>query len=282
MKCSKVRDKLMDYASAELTPSEMEEVRGHLATCEGCRTELAIAQDASGALSFLNAEESTPDLVSAVRRRLDQEQMRRPVLVPRLAMAFATVLVCIVVVTGWLMWRPAGHQNTNMAHRPGMARPPVVAEKIEKPGVADHSLKAPEPVKHGTSGTIAVSRPRPHIRHAVASAPKSYRSVRKMAPAPTRIAHSAQPEIRIAVSPRQPESYIVPVGAEEQAAPARVSVVRHFDVGGNVRSVTITDRAEPAAKQNPPVPGNTRRPDARPSGSEEAVTSRPGGSIYNA
>ncbi len=287
MKCSDIRDKLMDYVAEELPPAEMEEVCSHITTCEGCRAQLAVARKVSDALLLLSAEEPVPDLVGAVRRRLDQPQRSWAFLTPRLAWAFTAVLVCMLVITGWLVWRPGTQPNSNTAHQPRKPQTPAIANKAVQPPVEIHTAKAPQPVKHRPVlryVAIRQPQPKPQTKHAVAVRPKPERRVKPMPEVNEPAPRPEEPEIRMAVSPREPESFVIQVGDEEPSTSAELTVIRHFDVGGNVKAVTITNKPQPADNHRPDSvnPGNTLLLDVQPKGSVELATTRFGGNITNA
>lgn len=291
MKCSEIRDKLMDYAADELPPPEMEDVRAHISSCEGCRAELAIAERASDALLLLNAEDPVPDLIGAVRQRLDREQACRSALMPRLAWAYTAALVCMLAITGWLIWRPGAQQINNIARQPRKAQPPVVANKTVPTPAPAPAVREPEPqpVKHTAPRHVAIRQPQaqPRAQRTVAVKPKVNGRVVKPIPAPAIHELSPrpdEPEIRMAVSPREPESFVVQVGDEEPSTSAELTVVRHFDVGGNIRAVTITNKPRPADNDKPDsiIPGNTQLPGVEAPGSQESATTRFGGNTTNA
>ncbi|MDI6828962.1 MAG: zf-HC2 domain-containing protein, partial [Armatimonadota bacterium] len=115
MKCSKVRDKLMDYIAAELPTKEAREVSDHLASCESCRAFLALAQRASKALNYLREEEPAPQVLSSVRQRIDREKVaHRPIPVIRFAVTLSIIFMGGLVVAGWLLRSPLVHYGAKV------------------------------------------------------------------------------------------------------------------------------------------------------------------------
>lgn len=284
MRCSAVRDMLMDYVSAELPRSEMDRIGEHLAGCTECRGALEVARGASEVLSFINTEAPAPDLVGAVRGRLDRgARSRQPFPWPRLAMAGAVALVCMVVITGWLISRPDARHGANIARQPERVQSPNVSQPTAQPEPVVRPVTIPMPAKRNAHRLVAehiVRSAQPHRE--LAANPRHVRSM----PAPSRDEVRPQPDrpqIEMAVSPKAPESCVI--RSQDQPDSPNLTVVRHFDAGGNVRSVTITDKASPANtpdSTDAPEPGSTRLPNAPSAGDMQFATLLTGGSITNA
>ncbi len=87
----------------------------------------------------------------------------------------------------------------------------------------------------------------------------------------------------IALRPREPESYVIHVSSEDEASASELTVVREFDVGGNVTSVTIQETALPAEEPGSefPVPGESRLMDGPPAGELESENLHSGGYIHH-
>jgi len=277
MKCSKARDRLMDYAAAELPPGEAEELRSHLETCEACAAALASARQASQALMLLREGETAPDMVSAVRERIALGRpLQRPVLLPRLAAAFSILLAC-ALAAGWFWTRPVVHRDV-----------PVVTTQKET------QSPAPEPplALKQTPTPEAVAEPDRALRQQavhkpVVVAPRDRKSVKPARPEkavpppeepvlvqePTEDAQveiateldSDEPEMLFVLRPREPESYTIQVDAEEESPASELSIVREFNIGGEVTSVTIDQKDMPDIPElDTPDSGATRFMDVAP------------------
>ena len=248
MKCSKVRDMMMDYVSEETSAADAGRMRAHLAECDACRRECELAREASAALAVLRADEPAPELIHGVRRKLGREELKRhPILRPWPALASAA-LVCAVIAACWILMKPEPPRGITAVRRPEKIQMPTVKQQ-SRPQVAPvHTAEAPGQARH-KSLSAGVPHRRTHpARHRHAPRP----GVEQPLYVPR------EPEINVAVSPRQPESLTVAADSDNRPDSPRVNVVRHFDVGGNVRSVTITDKAEPAGDSSPDsiIPGN--------------------------
>lgn len=249
MKCSGVRDKLMEYASRELPSAEAERITAHLADCAGCRKQFDVAREALDALSLLRADEPAPDLIAGVRRKLAQEEMgRHPLLRPWTVVGYAS-LACAIIAACWILLKPAPQPGMPVVREPERIQTmPRTPAPTVKPVVVDHKpIPKPRPL------VATADRPRAKPVH---RRPSPRYLVRRPRPAP------AEPVIKLTVSPRQPEAFLVSASEDQPDAP-KVRVVRHFDVGGNIRSVTITDHAEPAVVPSPRLilPGTNDTPD---------------------
>ena len=123
MKCSRVRERLMDYIPAELPPRELQQINMHLVGCEACRAEVEKARKASSALKALANESPYPDLVAAVRTRLAGAGRRRPAIMPGLAIGFSAAAMVALIVTGWLRYGDLDRGAATAEHNaPAMKR----------------------------------------------------------------------------------------------------------------------------------------------------------------
>jgi len=255
MKCSRVRDRLMDYTSAELPPGEFQRMNEHLTACEECRKELELARRASSALSVLGTEATTPALVSAVREKIERHRAtRRPVLVPRLAMGFSAAALIALIVTGWLRYGSVdrndvmvvkpGANHTQRNGSPGNAKTPTAP--IIKPGVPGQTLAADEEPASASAG--------PRVKGIERAAPPALGA--EMTPVIAPEADS-EPVMLFALQPKEPEIYVTHLDAGEGESPTELTVVREFDEGGNITSVTI-EGASPAGSSGDVVPASDR------------------------
>ncbi len=271
MRRSKVKDRLTDYAAAELTPTETEEVRSHLAECEECRAELEAARDALNALALLNSDEPSPDLVGAVRQQLAIESSsHRFVIRPQLAMA---AVICFVLIAYWALQKPNAPGTTPIARQP-QVQTPVIGHRAGAP--------APAPGLRNEGTQVAKALPQSQsITHHVRQ-----RNNKRVLPrrAPRVYSPRVTSEIKMALAPRGPESYVVSADPQEHQTTDQCTVVRQFDVGGNVRSVTITDTVQPSENSAPDsvIPENGRLPDAPPAGETDSREIISGGYNFNA
>lgn len=274
MKCSRVRDKLMDYTSAELPPSEFQQMNEHLMTCESCRGELELARRASSVLDALSAEQPTPSLVSAVRGKIESDQAaRRPALVPRLAMGFSAAALIGLIVTGWLRYgsvdrgvittvRPGNDRVEQVRPTAGVKQPPatVVHTDTKQPALVATNDMQPRTVSAVRLGARPAKRIAPPTRIIGAG-------VR-----PIIVPESdSEPVILFAMQPKEPEIYVTHLAADEGGSPTELTVVREFDEGGNITSVTI-DGTPSAGDSGEVVPASdtTHLIDVPPAGNREA------------
>lgn len=262
MKCSQARDKLMDYIAAELPLREANELSGHLDSCESCRRYLALAQKASEALNCLREEEPAPDVLSAVRQRIDAERIVcSRIRVPRLAAAFSVIFMCAVIVAGWFLQTLFTHEATQIAQQQEHFKAPASTNNPAVQSVPDsihNSTSTSKPVVQQTGQNIS----KPQIRKVANALPvhKRRRAISttrkpilahkplskadaKVAPEPS---SNDEPVMVFVLKPREPEVYTIQVSADvesdEVETPAtELNVVREFDVGGRVTSVTIAE-----------------------------------------
>lgn len=256
MKCSRVRDRLMDYTSAELPPGEFQRMNEHLTACEECRRELEIARRASSALDALGTEAPSPALVSAVREKIERDRAtRRPVLVSGLAMGFSAATLIALIITGWLRYGSVDRKDVMVVKPgPGQTRqngspkdvktPPAPIIKPDAPGpsVVTDYRRAPGPA--GTS----IRRPERPAPPEIASGPGETSTVPES---------DSEPVILFALQPKEPEIYVTHLDAQEGEPPTELTVVREFDEGGNITSVTIQG-ASPASSSGDVVPASDR------------------------
>ncbi|MEP6508591.1 MAG: anti-sigma factor [Gemmatimonadales bacterium] len=65
MKCSECRELIDMYVDDELMPEELDAVRNHIASCEGCAAELQLAQGLSNQIRTNLARFNAPDVLKA-------------------------------------------------------------------------------------------------------------------------------------------------------------------------------------------------------------------------
>src|ERR1035437_2125917 len=92
------------YALGELAASERREAEGHVATCEGCRGELARVRLTVDTLSALR-EEEVPRRIAFVSDKVFEPRWWDAFLKP--SFAAALVLAAAIVMHGYLMRPPA-------------------------------------------------------------------------------------------------------------------------------------------------------------------------------
>lgn len=281
MKCSRVRDRLMDYTSADLPPGEFQRMNEHLTACEECRGELELARRASSALNVLGVEAPTPALVSAVREKIERDRAsRRPVLVPRLAMGFSAAALIALIVTGWLRYGSVDRKEI-VAVKPG-------ATHTQQNGSPEDVKEPPAPIiKPDMPGQTVVTDDRrapvstgPRIRRIEHAAPPALGA--EMTPVVVPEADS-EPVILFALQPKEPEIYVTHLDAGEGESPTELTVVREYDEGGNITSVTI-EGASPASSSGDVVPASDRTHllDVPPADNLEAQHPDAGGITGNA
>lgn len=280
MKCSRVRDKLMDYTSAELPPSEFQQMNEHLMACEDCRKELELARDASSALEVLSGESPTPALVMAVREKIDRGRAtRRPVLVPRLAMGFSAAALIALAITGWLRFGSVDRAVIT-AVKPGsdQIQQNRSSEDMKKPPALDADGQQPTTLALNSAG-----------RHAVVPARRVNRVVlprtslgAEMTPIIVPEVDS-EPVILFALQPKEPEIFVTHLDGAEGESPTDLTVVREFDDGGNISSVTI-EGTPSASSTGDVVPASDRTHllDVPPAANLEARYPDAGGITRNA
>lgn len=257
MKCSSVRDKLMDYTSADLPPGEFQRMNEHLTACEECRRELELARRASSALDVLGTELPTPALVSAVREKIERDRAtRHPVLVPRLAMGFSAAALIALIVTGWLRYgsvdrkdviavQPSNVETQQTQSSKDVKTPPAPVNKPEVPGQTVATAEKPAPTSAG-----------PRVKRTERAIPPTSVSGAEMTPVIVPEADS-EPVILFALQPKEPEIYMTHLDAGEGESPTELTVVREFDEGGNITSVTI-EAASSAGSPFDVVPASDR------------------------
>ena len=90
MACERFRDAVADVAAGGPVPAGVE---AHLATCEACRTELAVLRQvlavADAEMAGLATAEPTPDLAIRIRQAVAETSERSPALVARIRRAVA-------------------------------------------------------------------------------------------------------------------------------------------------------------------------------------------------
>lgn len=255
MKCSTVRNMLMAYVSAELPPGEERDIREHLADCVACRAELDRARRASDALVLLAVEEAAPAMLGPVRERLIREKFgRRPALRLRLA-AVSALLVGVLVAAGLFWQKSAVHENAPMARQPSSIQTPIESDQAASSAVTPPVAEAPEPmakrkthkpIAHRPTGTRHPAGPGPPVRRPpeAESVPDEPIVVKEPveSPAPEAIPEAetdSESVILFALRPADPETYVIQVSDEGESLATELTVVREFDIGGNVTSVTI-------------------------------------------
>lgn len=257
MKCSRVRDRLMDYASADLPPSEFQRMNEHLMGCNECRRELELAREASSALDVLSEEAPTPALVVAIREKIDRDRAtRRPALVPRLAMGFSAAALIALILTGWLRYgtvdrkdvmvvMPRNAETRQSQSSKDVKTPPAPINKPDAPRqtVATADRHAPGPPEQRPGRTERAVPPKTGLGG-------------EMTPVIVPEADS-EPVILFALQPKEPEIYVTHLDAEDGGSPTELTVVREFDEGGNITSVTI-EGASPASSSGDVVPASDR------------------------
>lgn len=297
MKCSRVRDKLMDYTSADLSPDESRRIGEHLQGCTTCRTALESARRATLALNLLGVEDPAPSLAAAVRDKLEHSKAtRHPVLVPRLAVGLSAAVLVAAIITGWMRYesvereklaavKPQSDVRTTIGRNAAPRQPEptpdtarradgptnaIVADDMKKPTSASaFAQKTDGTTKHtpGHQDRIAVPEPamNPAEDPSLASEPDTERIM------------------MIAVRPREPEIYVQHFESEEEAYPTALTVVREFDEGGNLTSVTINGTSTPdtTGESSAPFPGRTELLDAPLPSDPGAIHPYAGGSIPN-
>ncbi|MCL6519012.1 MAG: zf-HC2 domain-containing protein [Armatimonadetes bacterium] len=261
MKCSQARDKLMDYIAAELPLREAKELSGHLDSCESCRKYLALAQKASEALNCLREEEPAPDVLSAVRQRIDAERIvRSRIRVPRLAAAFAVIFICAVIIAGWFLQGLFTHEATQITRQQEHFKAPTLTDNLTVQNVPDSihdSANMSKPVVQQTEQNIskpqirkvANALPVHKRRRTISTARKPILAHKPLGEANDRIApepSNGEPVMVFVLKPREPEVYTIQVSADAESDEAEtptteLNVVREFDVGGRVTSVTIAE-----------------------------------------
>lgn len=112
---------LSAYLDGELPAARTEEVRGHLATCAGCREDLARLQVVRDTLQDLPRVVPPPHLAATIQRRLGEVRKRQRVVAERrrvllpLAGAAAAILLVVFSLSSWapaLISRVAGSGQT--------------------------------------------------------------------------------------------------------------------------------------------------------------------------
>lgn len=268
MKCSRVRDMMMDYVSEETSAADAELIRTHLAGCTACRRERELAREACAALAALRADEPAPELIHGVRRKLGRDEIEPHAMLRPWPALSSAALVCTLIAACWILMRPEPPREITMVSRPEKMQAPTVTQP-PRPVIVDPkpetSYRPRQKVAAADSG-----RRRPMRYHAT--------------PAPRIRRSSPMPEINLAVTPRQPESLTVMADLDNRPDSPRVTVVRHFDVGGNVRSVTITDKAEPAGDSRPDsiIPGSGQPTEAPFPDNTRSEIIRHGGNVTDA
>ena len=265
MNCSEVRDKLMDYASEELPESDAHGIQAHLAICDGCRAELQRAREACEMLSLLASDEPAPAILPAVRERLAREHAPAH---PYLRRGLAAALTAACVLLAVILWTRTTPPRRTVVRRPA-TESQIPVRRIERSGGRERSFAV-----HPASRKIARERSIPHRRHIAYHPPHT-----PPIPIPAKIQQHPDLEesaIFIALTPRSPESYVIKVTSDDQTPPSELSVVREYDVGGNVTSVTISDSVpEPANPETPP--SNVNSNDAQPRSESIPENQNPGG-----
>jgi len=280
MKCRRVRDSLMDYISADLPPGELQSINEHLMGCEECRTALAIARRASSALSMLGSESPVPSLVGAVRDKIVRDRLiRRPVLLPRLAVGFSAAALVALCIAGWLRYgavEPSKVAKSPIQQTPvtaprdtNQAMPPVVGT-IAEPALA---LRAAGPSGVGRKSPSRLADPGTHGEQTA--------NPERMTPEPDA---DSEPVILIAVQPKETEIYVMHLDADEQDPSTELTVVRQFDGGGNITSVSIEGKSSTDDTGETIIPGldRTELLDAPPNEERSVGYRYAGGSNSNA
>ena len=237
MKCSRVRDKLMAYAAGELSPREAEDVGAHLDGCDSCRAQYDIAGRASAALNCLREEEAAPELIGAVRRKLAVAP-RRLRLAPLAAALCVPILVALIAAC-WMWQKPAP-----------VIRQETYARREPTRIVSNPVTHQPKAVSIATTGTVRHRTP--HHKRPSARTERDRPVVAIPTPVPETVEppevspeHPPTPsdgksQIVIALRPREPEILLYRTGGENGSPSTNLTVVREFDVSGNVVSVSIT------------------------------------------
>lgn len=297
MKCSRVRDKLMDYISADLSPAEAQRIRDHLTDCAECRSELELVRRASSALNLLGGEEPAPALVGAVRDKLAREKApARPILVPRLAMGFSAAAIIALIVTGWLRYGSVDRKQVTAVKPADSIETPADKHVAPKPTMPPQRQVAKEDqtvrIATGVEGTRQTSVKaviRKAAQRPVKVTPTRKRVVRPEAAPEVPETRVIEPEtdservMFIAVRPKEPEIFVTHVDSGGERAPTQLTVVREFDEGGNITSVTIEGTAlEDDAEDIAPAPDRTHLLDAPLEVDRAAYSPHAGGSTGNA
>ncbi len=301
MKCSKVRDMLMAYISAELPPAEEADVRGHLADCVSCCAEFEHACAASDALALFAEEEAAPAILGAVKERLTRQEFgRRPALRPRLAMVSA-LLVAVLVAAGWFWQKSAVHENVPVAQQPNRVHTPAEDHRAAAPSnasgpVAQTPQAVPKagmrkPAERTPSEKRCRAAPRPPVpkpieAEAVPGQPAIAAETDELSP-PETVAEAetdSEPVILFALRPAEPETYVIQISDQGESRATELIVVRKFDVGGNVTSVTIehttSSTSEPDSES--PVPESSQLMDVSPAREFYAENLNSGGYVNHA
>ncbi len=260
MKCSKIRDKLMDYIAEELPMKEAREVSDHLVYCESCRAFLALAQRASRALNYLREEEPAPQVLSAVRQRIDGEKVaRRPIPAIRFAVTLSIIFIGGLVIAGWFLRSPLVHNGSKVVKHNEYLESPLPKADLREQGVpsstpdlaimSDRSVQqvkqSPVEPKISRVKTMPVSE----RRRALPASKKvilARKSVKKASAKVELKPNNEEPVMVFVLAPREPEVYTIQVSADAESGEAEtpateLNVVREFDVGGRVTSVTIAE-----------------------------------------
>jgi len=243
MKCSWVRKRLMEYVEGETSARELSVIRDHLARCCECRNELEAARQASNLLQVLQEGSPAPDFLPAVRHIIASqgEKLHRSIM-PRLAMGFSVLLVVAAIGVGWILHLPV---KPTTAPTVGKQQQVPVAEKL--PVVVDHQAVQ--------QGQVAIEPQPVHMERKVHRRQRQTGHVIKRTQTPVARSpersdlpgveqtDSSEAEMLFVLQPREPESYTIVLSAEEESPASRVSIVREFNTGGEVTSVTI-DQSE--------------------------------------
>jgi hypothetical protein len=126
MNCRNIQEQLPDYHDGLLSKADAASLRAHLDTCEACRRESEQLATVLAAITGSPAPEPSPHLRRNFQRMLAQElaaekkasKAQAPSLLSRLVAAllpfegltrgaFATLLLCAGLGTGWFLHRPA-------------------------------------------------------------------------------------------------------------------------------------------------------------------------------
>lgn len=233
----------MDYISAELPPGELQQINRHLIGCEACRAEVEKARRASSALKALANESPSPDLVAAVRARLVGNAARRPAIIPRVAFGFSSAAMVALIVTGWLRYGTLERGATTAVvptEQPVVRQQAAIQQVLPATVEKDTATSADAAVAYSWQTRAKPTTPkRKHLR-STANHRLSFGHDKPAAEEPEGQVDDSDSVILFALMPREPEIYVMHTQAEDEESATELTVVREFDEGGNITSVTIS------------------------------------------